>query len=488
MPKISLVNKDIVQFNRRTVSNNRSFVMSLRSSPRVIIIGAGAAGISAASRLVENGFTDVKILEAEDRIGGRICTRDFGDGIVDLGAQFCRKDSIVYNLVKDFNLLETRRIDTHVYHSKCGRLQDGFVKILLDKVYDLYHQKEQAENVEWKQYLMEKFDEEISDHFTSEPEKSLARDNLDFVKKQLLLVTGSVCLNSVYGAVSGEYPPDFRLIWKSHGYQSLLDILMKKYLNTESTLQFADKIMLKNEVAKIEWGDENNVRVVCENGSQYFADHVIVTVPLGALKKQHKTLFYPSLPLRKQKVIESLGFGTILKVVFYFPTKWWTGNDFQFAWGEDDLNCALEGEYSWVTNCMGFFQVSNNPNVLMTWFVGNSISQIESCVDDVLLNGAYYVLQKFLGGTFDNISKPIKLERYGWSSNRHFGGVISYETLESKSNGVTGETLAEVVVSKNGSPQLLFAGEATNKIGYGSVNGAVLSGFREADRIINFCK
>lgn len=46
--------------------------------PSVIIVGAGASGIAAASKLMQNGFKNVKILEAEDRIGGRIFTKDFG--------------------------------------------------------------------------------------------------------------------------------------------------------------------------------------------------------------------------------------------------------------------------------------------------------------------------------------------------------------------------------------------------------------------------
>ena len=39
---------------------------------RVVIIGAGAAGIAAATRLYENGIDDIVVLEAENRIGGRI--------------------------------------------------------------------------------------------------------------------------------------------------------------------------------------------------------------------------------------------------------------------------------------------------------------------------------------------------------------------------------------------------------------------------------
>ena len=44
------------------------------SQLKILIIGAGAAGIAAASRLLEKGFQNVLILEAKDRIGGRIHT------------------------------------------------------------------------------------------------------------------------------------------------------------------------------------------------------------------------------------------------------------------------------------------------------------------------------------------------------------------------------------------------------------------------------
>lgn len=43
---------------------------------RVVIVGAGAAGIAAATRLYETGIKDIVILEAESRIGGRVHTID----------------------------------------------------------------------------------------------------------------------------------------------------------------------------------------------------------------------------------------------------------------------------------------------------------------------------------------------------------------------------------------------------------------------------
>ena len=52
-------------------------VSGRKDPPSVIIIGAGAAGIAAASKLFKDGFKEVTILEAENRIGGRIRTVKF---------------------------------------------------------------------------------------------------------------------------------------------------------------------------------------------------------------------------------------------------------------------------------------------------------------------------------------------------------------------------------------------------------------------------
>lgn len=45
---------------------------------KVIIIGAGMAGLSAASLLANNNMTDFLVLEARNRIGGRIVSIDKG--------------------------------------------------------------------------------------------------------------------------------------------------------------------------------------------------------------------------------------------------------------------------------------------------------------------------------------------------------------------------------------------------------------------------
>src|SRR5262245_46181237 len=63
--------------------------MQMKSAYDVVVIGAGAAGLAAAARLAESGRS-VLVLEARDRVGGRIETRhEPGLGVpVELGAEF----------------------------------------------------------------------------------------------------------------------------------------------------------------------------------------------------------------------------------------------------------------------------------------------------------------------------------------------------------------------------------------------------------------
>lgn len=61
-----------------TIAVDNSNGYHATKNPRIVIVGAGPAGIAAASKLFEYGFKNVTILEAEGRIGGRIHTELLG--------------------------------------------------------------------------------------------------------------------------------------------------------------------------------------------------------------------------------------------------------------------------------------------------------------------------------------------------------------------------------------------------------------------------
>lgn len=113
---------------------NSLICLTWGTKPKIIIVGAGSAGIAAASRLVENNFTDVKILEAESRFGGRINTVDYGKGKIDLGAEWCegQMGNIVYQYVKDLDLLVSTKVSEKFHYSSRKNVDMNFSKDLQD--------------------------------------------------------------------------------------------------------------------------------------------------------------------------------------------------------------------------------------------------------------------------------------------------------------------------------------------------------------------
>ena len=93
------------QFEKRIEQNSTSPIASQPSNPlnqfKVAIIGAGIAGLSAANHLIENGVKDIVVVEARDRVGGRIHTVKHNGRPLELGAQWihggCPANS-VFNL------------------------------------------------------------------------------------------------------------------------------------------------------------------------------------------------------------------------------------------------------------------------------------------------------------------------------------------------------------------------------------------------------
>lgn len=74
----------------RTIALSVKCLLSLsnKMNKKIIIIGAGAAGMAAATKLISNGFRNLTILEAENRIGGRINTVPYASNVLDMGAQW----------------------------------------------------------------------------------------------------------------------------------------------------------------------------------------------------------------------------------------------------------------------------------------------------------------------------------------------------------------------------------------------------------------
>ena len=134
---------------------------NVNAEPSVIIVGAGAAGIAAATRLLDNNITDVIILEAEARIGGRVHSVEFGDAFVDMGAEWCHgeKDNIVYEMVKNFNILKSSGFKRLSFDYSTKEVVDqNFTDNLSDLMFDIYSpdgNREYVEGVSLGKYCIE---------------------------------------------------------------------------------------------------------------------------------------------------------------------------------------------------------------------------------------------------------------------------------------------------------------------------------------------
>ena len=72
---------------------------------RAVVIGAGFAGLAAADRLREAG-AEVTVLEARDRVGGRVHSRRLENGaVIELGAEFILPgNTLVIEMARRFGL------------------------------------------------------------------------------------------------------------------------------------------------------------------------------------------------------------------------------------------------------------------------------------------------------------------------------------------------------------------------------------------------
>lgn len=207
--------------------------MSTKNDVAVVIIGAGISGFTCATKLIENGFTDVKVVEAEDRIGGRIFTTSFSDGLIDLGAQWCHgiDGNIVYQLAGSDSFLETR-IDfsnmtftrsngTEVDEKVCAQLMK-----LCDEILDSL-KLEKSGNVD--EFLSQKFVEMMTEDEFKHVDKHLGQEVLSNFKKRESSYCGCEDLKKI--SIDGftkfkDCEGPTWLNWKGKGYKTIFNFVL----------------------------------------------------------------------------------------------------------------------------------------------------------------------------------------------------------------------------------------------------------------------
>src|SRR5271156_4420952 len=112
----------------------------MNSSHEIVVIGAGMAGLTAARALAEAG-RKVLVIEAQNRIGGRIWTRHIGDEAIELGAEF-----IHGRPPELWALIEEAGLETYERHGAQVCFEDGVRSDCSGELNALFEPLEQLEN------------------------------------------------------------------------------------------------------------------------------------------------------------------------------------------------------------------------------------------------------------------------------------------------------------------------------------------------------
>lgn len=281
--------------------------------------------------------------------------------------------------------------------------------------------------------------------------------------------------------------PGVPLINFRDGYHSLIESILDEL--PQNTLR------LDTPVVKIDSSvGKQFVEVTTASHEVIQAHHVIITASLGVLQETMSTLFEPPLPFPKSQMIQSMGFGTINKIYLEFEERFWTAHDFgyQLVWRNRRKNCEQSNQFpAWTYYLSGFDVVRGQRNMLVGWVGGKGARQVESESEADIGRTCSKLLRTFLNN--NSLPEPIKVICSKWYSNQWTRGSYSHRSTDCEKLDLPFEVLSDPIVKTIKDeptpwPCVLFSGEATDKEFYSSTHGGLRSGWREADRLINFWK
>jgi monoamine oxidase len=426
-----------------------------QTTKRVIVIGAGAAGIAAASRLQREGHT-VLVLEARDRIGGRVNTnRTLSPHPIELGAEFLHGDEVVtWDYVEAFGLrtLEAGIGSTSYVHSN-GKLQDattwqremtgidGSLEDVLWDAADLWIRGGGEDMT-----LDELIDASEMLQDLRDPSVRRVLDNMYGEE-----VAAGTTQHGVYGIVEAAYDGDgsgdFRV---QSGYSTLL-----------ARMSTGLDIRLNTPVRRIDTSGAG-ATVEAMDGTSFTADAVIVTLPLAVLKKR-AVEFNPPLPDWKWEAVDALGAGKVDKVILRFKERFWPAN---------------LGELFTDKTLQVWWQPGDGRADAPPILTSNTGGANGALLADLTAEEAIQLGLRELSDIFgQDVSRFFDTGVFtGWGADPYSG--MGYSYVPPEAYGYRAD-LAEPVGNA-----LFFAGEATNSVRPACVHGAIESGLRAAKEVM----
>ncbi|GMS80030.1 hypothetical protein PENTCL1PPCAC_2205, partial [Pristionchus entomophagus] len=459
--------------------------------PRVAVIGAGMAGLSAARRLNELNVASVDIYEALDRIGGRIHSVPYFDGFLQHGAQYINGDqNPLYEIANELGVVS--EVFGDLEHLDEPRFLYGDCDVSKSDL-DLFIEFTTPLDPKYRSIAHE--DEIVSRRDAIYD--VYQRDYTTFLKEYN--ITGH--RRDIFDALSLTFRSywefEWASDWKDQSLRNLADwddkgavgvsystnkIGYKAIIEKVASGKGRARLHLNSPIVNIKYDDERGVILTFSNGTRVdtIYDYVIVTTSLGHLKKYHTKLLTPNIGRFKKRVIEYIGFGGSAKVFFRWANKFWN---------EEDLSLVTLA----VKGCNGKEEVDPfdseittlqplewEPNTLVAWIAGRGPKVFDEMDDGELSFRITDLVRRLLKN--ETIEAPEIIVRSKLTKNEYLLGSYSYVSVAQARARILHSDLS--IPLKFGShARVLFAGEATHHRLFETAIGAFLSGRREADRL-----
>jgi monoamine oxidase len=417
----------------------------------VIVIGAGISGLAAARALAAKGLS-VRVVEARNRVGGRIHTVDG----FDQGAHWVHgtEGNPLTNLARQLRLpIYFTGGDSsypggwsHMQFPGSQRIGSDLSLIAFDRVMDTIDAARDSFRPDTS--LATAAEQAMDSLDLSAEDRALARWHLNLIARE-------DCAAEPNRLSAQRWDEGCEV----YGYGD--SIFLDGFGALPAKLAEGLDIAFDCRVSAIRYSKE---AVVVETTKGHFqARQAIVTLPLGVLRAQ-QVLFDPPLPSKKTDAIARLGIGSLAKARLTFDIPFWPAGAYSFGFEGGSESHSASG----VTT----FAVDGRASIVIH-YGGDNAKRFEGLEDDAALDDAMALLRREFRG---RIPRPLGFDRTGWSTDPYALGSYCYMSVNSSSDDLA--TLAQPVVGT-----LFFAGEATSSHQWAYAHGAYLSGLREAAQI-----
>ena len=429
-----------------------AFNINLKVKPKIVVLGAGLAGLSAAYKLSQHSF-DVTVLEARKRIGGRVFSHviDKEDNlVVELGGEWIgASHKRIIEMCREFNLeLQNNQLDTHLiykneYSPKNKWSYSEEWKAKLTAIFANYpnftvEDKKKLDKTDWWRFLV--------NNGISERDLQIRElfDSTDFGE--------SIRHVSAYEGLAEYAESDERneMDFKVKGGNGKLAEMLAAKIGK-------DNIKLEHKAAEVSNSD-GSVSVTCSNGQTFGCEHLVCAIPTFSINKIN---WKPGLPQEKIDAINALQYARINKNAVLFNERFWNDESF-------DMITDTYGHY--------FYHATKNQKsskgVLISYTIGEKADVISRQDNDFQSK----VIADSLKPAFGDVHRKILSKiNYYWGTDEFSKG--SYAVYGK------GQWYTIMPALKERFMNIHFAGEHLADW-QGFMEGAVNSGEEAADEII----